>query len=428
MQFLLLLFVFLFQLNTLLAADKTIHLELGEDYLIPSSGIQKIWIENKKVLRVETLQNQESKHSNLRLKTLNIGYSYFRIKNELRIIYVHPLGTLMSNKYWQKNKLKNMEVHFCGLALCAYGELDNLKTYIQLLTKLEYQKVPLFFAFTTAHHLKTEIKNYIEQQIRAQGLTPQKLQLSGVWRMFVNKKNSHTHLKNLVKKLGVELVYSEQVLDQYDNIETTVQIVEINKNYLKKIGLTWPSQFQSEIVNFNSLKAPANFQLALNAAENKGIAKILASPKIVCRSGHEADFFAGGEFPVKISNLRTNRIEWKKYGISLKLKPQIDPFGQLNLQIDTEISSVDHSLKVDDLPAVHLSRVSSFFDVINNKTISLSGLVRSEIAENSEGLPFLQSIPILGELFKSKNFLQNKTELVIFVTPRLIKTESEQPL
>ncbi len=123
--------------------------------------------------------------------------------------------------------------------------------------------------------------------------------------------------------------------------------------------------------------------------------------------------------------MRSNHIEWKRYGISLKLKPLVDPFGQLNLQIDTEISSVDNSVKVEDLPGVLVNRVSSYFDLVNKKTISLSGLLRTETAQNAEGLPYLQKIPILGELFKSKNFLENKTELMIFVTPQLINPESE---
>ncbi|MBY0451568.1 MAG: type II and III secretion system protein, partial [Bdellovibrionaceae bacterium] len=116
-----------------------------------------------------------------------------------------------------------------------------------------------------------------------------------------------------------------------------------------------------------------------------------------------------------------------RYGIGLNLKPRIDALGQLNLQIETEISSVDHSLKVDDLPGVMMSRVSSYFDMIDRKTISLSGLVKNEKSESESGLPYLKDIPVLGELFKSRSFIENKTELIIFVTPQLVKTEEDSP-
>ncbi|MGZ3725271.1 MAG: hypothetical protein ACXWQQ_05705 [Pseudobdellovibrio sp.] len=412
--------MFLFHFKLLASEASSIHLELGEDITFSTQNLNKIWIEKKEILTAE-IQN-----SKLVVKTLNPGTSYLRLGSKLKLITVHPLGTDFSRNFWLKDP--DVKVDYCGLQVCAFGVLTGIKDYFRIMNLAATQKAPLLMGMQVAEPLKKEIRSFISNYLRDHGLSTQKIIFGEVWRVYCHPKNFSLPLKNTLARLGIELVTDNSINEQADNIQVAVQMVEINKNYLKKIGINWPTQLSAEVIDFNKFKTPGSFEVALNAAENQGEAKVLASPKLLCRSGKEADFFAGGEFPVKVSNLHTNHIEWKRYGISLKLKPNVDPLGQLNLQIETEISSVDNSLKVDDLPAVLINRVSSFFDLINKKTISLSGLIRSEEAQNSEGLPYLQKIPILGELFKSKNYLENKTELMIFVTPQLINNESEVEL
>ena len=146
---------------------------------------------------------------------------------------------------------------------------------------------------------------------------------------------------------------------------------------------------------------------------------LLASPNLMCKSGKEATFFAGGEFPIKTIGEKYGTVVWKQYGINLKIKPLIDSIGQISLEIETEVSSIDKSREIDGVPAMHSHKVSSFFDLTKSQTIILSGLIKSETGTSSEGLPYLSQLPVLGRLFSSKDYLDNKTELVIFVTPKL---------
>lgn len=403
---------------------ENIELELGEDYSFKLNELKpndKIWIENKDILKAEI------KDAFVFFKTQQTGTSYIRLGPNLRFIAVKPIGSKRNRAVWNElvKKYSGLNVNNCGNQLCAYGKLIHFKDYLTITKLGRDHQAPVIMSLETTEKLQKEIRQYISKQLRNYGQTPQKIIFADKWRTYYKPNSVNETLKKELSYLGIELITQENASQLADNIQVTVQIVELNKSFIRKFGLNWPTQYQAQILNLRKLQTTPSFEIALNAAESAGEAKILASPKLVCRSGKEAEFFAGGEFPVKVQNLRSNHLEWKKYGIGLKLKPQVDPLGQLNLQIDTEISSVDQSLKVDDMPAVQISRVSSFFDLINNKTISLSGLIRSENSQNTEGLPFLQNLPVLGSLFRSKNFIEHKTELAIFVTPKLINPESE---
>ena len=93
----------------------------------------------------------------------------------------------------------------------------------------------------------------------------------------------------------------------------------------------------------------------------------------------------------------------------------------MSIELETEISSIDKSREINGIPAIHGHKVVSQFDLIQSKTIALSGLVKNETGTAREGLPFLGQIPVLGKLFSSEEFLENQTELVIFVTPELME-------
>jgi pilus assembly protein CpaC len=401
-----------------------VQTELGEDYLIKAqelTKVEKVWIENKDIL------NAEISSKGLIVKSIQVGTSFIRVGRKLKHFHVYPPGSFRREAVWKElvKKFKGLTVSRCGNNLCAYGLLMRLEDYVTIIKLAKENQAPVIMAVDVKPEIQQEVRRYIAAALREHGQTPQKIIFSDHWKSFYKTFTSNDFLKSEMEYLGVELVTQDNVTQLADNIEVTVQIVEMNKNFMRKLGLSWPTQFQGQVVDLKNIKGEPSFDIALNAAENTGEAKILASPKLACRSGKEAEFFAGGEFPVKVQTVRSSHLEWKRYGIGLKLKPLLDPLGQLNLQIDTEVSSVDFALKVDDMPAVQLSRVSTFFDLINNKTISLSGLLRNESSQNAEGLPFLQSLPVIGSLFKSQNYIENKTEMVVFVTPHLINTESE---
>lgn len=398
-----------------LASPNEIRLELGEDHLI-TDKFSKIWIEDKNLIVAQAKPNK------FVIKTIKTGVTYFRLDNALSKVIVSPIGSKKTFSDWEIliNKFIGLDVSYCGLQVCLKGTLYRIRDYVRIVDLIKKNNSNIYLALKVAPAIETELRKQIEERLRLKGLTPLKVQFTEPWKIYYSKAKYKIENENEIKELGLRLEYLQQATDIADNIKVAVKIVEITKNFELKLGVRWPDSYQAQVIGNSQIVGAESFDLAINAAEKAGEAKVLASPNLICRSGKEADFFAGGEFPVKILGLRSKEIVWKRYGIGLKLKPVIDPIGQMSLQIETEISTLDRSITVDDIPALHTNRVSSFFDLINSRTIAISGLIKNEVSENSEGLPFLKNIPVLGSVFSSKNFQENKSELVIFVTPELM--------
>src|SRR5690606_22390992 len=134
----------------------------------------------------------------------------------------------------------------------------------------------------------------------------------------------------------------------------------------------------------------------------------------------EAKFLAGGEFPIKIINFQTNDIQWKKHGILLSFKPLADRSGKLSLSLSVEISLIDQAQAIDGIPGLLVNRVESHLDLKESQTIALSGLIKEQSGKSNQGIAALKNIPIIGRLFSSEDFRNNRTDLVVFVTPRVV--------
>ncbi len=237
-------------------------------------------------------------------------------------------------------------------------------------------------------------------------------------KVFVSKANSN--IKKIARQYGIPIQTVSGLVEIEPMVEVNIFVAEVKKKEFLRYGIKWPSSYSANIspdLNLNSLN------LTLNALDEKGDAKLLASPKLVCKSGSSAEFLAGGEIPIKVSGYTSNRVEWKTYGIKLNIKPKASWSGKMSIEVSTEVSNIDSSQTVDGVPGLLTNRMKSHFDMLQPQTIVLSGLIQNDVGRSSEGLPLLSKIPILGALFSSKDYRNNKTELVFFVTPRVIDIE-----
>ena len=173
-----------------------------------------------------------------------------------------------------------------------------------------------------------------------------------------------------------------------------------------------------------------NFDAALNALERKGAITTLAEPTLVALSGETANFLAGGEFPVPVvqnSNSGSNSIsiEWKPFGVSLAFTPTVLADGVINMIVEPEVSSIDPtaSIVVNNLriPGLQTRRARTVVELRDGESFAIAGLLRTDFQDTVRQFPILGSIPIIGMLFKSTNFQRDETELVIVVTPRLVR-------
>ena len=162
----------------------------------------------------------------------------------------------------------------------------------------------------------------------------------------------------------------------------------------------------------------------LNLMEQKGTAVILAEPTLSTRSGSKASFLAGGEFPYSVSNINGTLIMFKKYGITLDIAPRVDHNGTIRAKIMSEVSDIDTSINTIAGPALRTRRTETEFNVQAGGTIVLSGLLRRDAGTTIDKIPLLGNIPVLGALFRSKRFQDNETELVVFVTPSVVDSNT----
>lgn len=162
----------------------------------------------------------------------------------------------------------------------------------------------------------------------------------------------------------------------------------------------------------------------INLLQQNGDAAILAEPQLSAKNGSEANFFAGGEIPYSVSNLTGTTVQFKKYGIKLEIKPRVNQQSDIDTEIFVEDSSIDSSIATDAGPALLTRQMKTEFNVRNGQTIILSGLLSRSSSTDIQKVPLLGDIPILGALFRSKNFQDQQTELVVFVTPTVVTPEA----
>lgn len=164
----------------------------------------------------------------------------------------------------------------------------------------------------------------------------------------------------------------------------------------------------------------------LDVLKQNGLVKVLAEPTLVCRSGEEAQFLAGGEIPVPIpQGLGTVAIEYKPYGVALAFTPSVVSQDRISLKVFPEVSELDYANALEisgfTIPALTNRRASTTVELGDGQSFAIAGLLQDEIREDIKKFPGLGDIPVLGMLFKSSEFQKSETELVIIVTPHLAK-------
>ncbi len=251
---------------------------------------------------------------------------------------------------------------------------------------------------------------------------------NGEFRVHIPKgaQSLRTAVERVYKPFGISVDVSGADLAIAPLVRTRVILAEVSKSFSQEIGIQWPGEYKAQMIP--RFKDSEGLLLSLRALEAQGHAQILASPTLLCRSGSTAQFHAGGEFPIRMATRNAQGVIWKQHGVILNVKPRADFQGAISLEVETEISLLDMAHAVDGVPAVKKNRVRSHFDLPGRRTIALSGLLRQELGESKEGLPFLTGIPVLGRLFSSQKFLNHQTELVVFVTPEIHSPEGDEPL
>jgi pilus assembly protein CpaC len=165
----------------------------------------------------------------------------------------------------------------------------------------------------------------------------------------------------------------------------------------------------------------------LNALEQKGLVRNLAQPNLVALSGDTASFLAGGEYPIPVpGSLGQVTIEYKKYGVGLAFTPTVLNNGQINMVIKPNVSQLDpaHSVSIAggiSVPALTVREASTTVELRDGQSFMLGGLLQNDSQTSQDQLPWLGDVPVLGSLFRSAAYQKNETDLVILVTPHIVR-------
>jgi pilus assembly protein CpaC len=243
-------------------------------------------------------------------------------------------------------------------------------------------------------------------------------------------------------------------------VNLKVRIAEINRSLIKQIGVNLLTKDSSGgtlfgigrgdpgtigtdgTATFRSLADGTTLGLAghilgldvlgsLDLLESDGLVTTLAEPNLTALSGETASFLAGGEFPIPISqSLGSVTIEYKQYGVGLAFTPIVLADGRISMRVRPEVSELSNegALKLNgyDVPAVTTRRAETTVELGSGQSFMLAGLLRNANTNNIEKAPFLGDLPILGALFRSTKYRRSETELVIIVTPYLVRPVSGQ--
>jgi pilus assembly protein CpaC len=228
-------------------------------------------------------------------------------------------------------------------------------------------------------------------------------------------------------------------------VQLEVKIAEVSKSLLERLeaGTTWRfasgSWAATLASNFLSGAAGAGIRamrpngngIGLDAQTQDGLVRVLAEPNVMAISGQEGSFLAGGKFyiPVAQDNNKVT-LEEKEFGVGLRFTPTVLSGGRINLRVSPEVSELSREgigINANGvnataiLPVVTTRRASTTVQLYDGQSFAIGGLIKNNLITNLKGLPVLGEIPVLGALFRSADFQQDRTELVFVITARLVK-------
>ena len=229
-----------------------------------------------------------------------------------------------------------------------------------------------------------------------------------------------------------------------------VRFAEVNRTAMQELGtqlsavsfagdrgiadVTTVESSSAGLLKLSLVSAEVELNATITAMKARGVFRSLAEPNLLARDGEEASFLAGGEFPFPVAQggaSNTITVVWKEFGVRLRFKPTVLQSGIIRLKIAPEVSSLDFSgsLRVAgfQIPSLLTRRAETEVELLPGQHLAIAGLLDNNLERNVRRVPFLGDIPVLGELFRSRDVRESRTELLVIVSPRLV-TPSNQPI
>jgi pilus assembly protein CpaC len=257
-----------------------------------------------------------------------------------------------------------------------------------------------------------------------------------------------------------------------DQVMLKVTVAEVSRDVIKQLGinLSGALNYGTAVVNFNTsnpfsatgqalsgsslVGATAlnstglpSVQTTLQAMDRAGVIRTLAEPNLTAISGETASFMAGGEFPIpnglscdttKSPPVCQAQVDFKKFGVSLMFTPVVLSEGRISLKVMTEVSdlsnqnsmtmSVPGSNQTLTIPSIRTRRADTVVEIPSGGSLAMAGMIQQQTQQSIDGIPGLMQVPILGTLFKSRDFINHQSELMVLVTPYIVRAVAQKDL
>jgi len=264
---------------------------------------------------------------------------------------------------------------------------------------------------------------------------------------------------------GADKVVNSIVVRGRDQVMLKVTVAEVARSIVKQMGidLSASMNYGNTAVTFNnsnpftangaplvggnalttSFGSTPSVKATIRAMESAGVVRTLAEPNLTAISGESATFIAGGEFPIPTGvTCQTTAsgavgqcapsISFKKFGISLNFTPVVLTEGRISLRVMTEVSEVsnDNSINISGLtvPSIKTRRAETTLEIPSGGSMAMAGLIQDQTKQAINGLPGLAQLPVLGALFRSRDYVNNQTELMVIVTPYIVRAVAQKDL
>ncbi|MBR0844512.1 type II and III secretion system protein family protein [Bradyrhizobium liaoningense] len=271
---------------------------------------------------------------------------------------------------------------------------------------------------------------------------------------------------------GSDKVVNNIVVRGRDQVMLKVVVGEVRRDIVKQLGVDLSASLNAgtAVVNFNNsnpfsvsggplvssnglgvaglAKGVATVSATMRAMESAGVMRTLAEPSLTAISGESATFIAGGEFPIPagyscdpVTHVCTTQITYKKFGISLNFTPVVLSEGRISLRVMTEVSelSSQNAISVTQavsststssitIPSIQTRRAETTLEIPSGGSMAMAGLIQQQTKQAINGLPGVDQVPIIGALFRSQDFVNNETELMVIVTPYVVRAVAQKEL
>jgi pilus assembly protein CpaC len=270
---------------------------------------------------------------------------------------------------------------------------------------------------------------------------------------------------------GTDKVLNSIVVRGRDQVMLKVTVAEVQRSIIKQLGIDINGSFNygTAVVNFNnsnpftalghslvagnstmtgfgssSIPGLPAVNGTLRAMESAGVIRTLAEPNLTAISGESATFIAGGEFPVPagyscdpVTHVCNTSISFKKFGISLNFTPVVLTEGRISLRVMTEVSELsnDNSFTLVQsagnaltVPSIRTRRAETTVEIPSGGAMAMAGLIHEQTKQAINGFPGLAQLPVLGTLFRSRDFVNSQTELMVLVTPFVVRAVAQKDL